>query len=246
MRNRPVVQLSEPEKAFARRLVRHEDRSLLVLDKPPGLACEVRGRRNVRTLNRLLWAFARSNGKRPHLAHRLDAETSGVILAAQTRPAAAALQKAFETRRMRKVYLALVTGAGPEKARGRIDAPIRRVRFKSGEVAQVCEPSDEGARPAVTHWRALARRAGSALLELRPETGRMHQIRVHLGSIGLTIAGEKRHGTGAPAPRLMLHAAAIAGPHPDGGRFACRAPVPADFADMARRMGLAAGLEDAY
>ena len=246
MRNRPVLQLSESEIALARSLVLHEDRSLLALNKLAGLACEVRGGRNVQTLNRLLAAFARSNGKRPHLAHRLDAETSGVILAAQTKPAAAALQTAFETRQMAKTYLAIATGRLPESDSGRIDRPIRRVRRRGAVVAEACAHDDEDARPAVTDWCLLARAGDAALLRLSPVTGRMHQIRIHLATIGLVIAGETRHGTGAPAPRLMLHARAIAGPHPDGGRFSCCAVPPPDFVKQAEVRGLAAGLKDAY
>ncbi len=245
MRNRPVLHLSETERVFARRLVIHEDRALLALNKPSGLPCELRGGREGQTLDRLLAAFARSNGKRPHLAHRLDAGTSGVILAAQTKPAAAALQRAFEDRLMAKTYLAIVTGNLPASRQGRIDQPIRRVRHGKGERAQVCQLSDRLSQTAMTDWRTLAKGDGSALMELKPVTGRMHQIRVHLGSIGLIIAGEERYGAGEPAARLMLHAAKIAGPHPDGGRFSHSAPVPDDFAALAARLGLAVGLKDA-
>lgn len=245
MRNRPVLQLSETEKAIARGLVIHEDRALLALNKPSGLPCEIRGGREGQTLDKLLAAFARSNGKRPYLVHRLDAGTSGVILAAQTKPAAAALQRAFETRQMAKTYLAIVTGDLPERLQGRINQPIRRVRDGPNERAQVCQATERDARAAITDWQALSKSGNAALVELKPVTGRMHQIRVHLGVIGLIIAGEARYGTGEPAARLMLHASTIAGPHPDGGEFCHRAPVPDDFAALAGRLGLAAGLKDA-
>ena len=108
-----------------------------------------------------------------------------------------------------------------------------------------CADDHPDAEPARTLYRTLAEGPGAALVELRPITGRMHQLRVHLASIGRPIAGDVRYGgtlavEGAPAPRLMLHARSLTFPHPDGGKKTVEAPPPADFETLARRVGLLA------
>ncbi|MEL7135205.1 MAG: pseudouridine synthase [Pseudomonadota bacterium] len=123
MRNRPIPHLSQAQKDMVRALVLYEDEFLLAFDKPSGLAVQTRGNRGT-SLDFLLWAFARSNGKRPHLVHRIDAGTSGLVLAAKTKPAMTFLSAEFAERRVNKRYLALVMGAVPESERGLCDAPL--------------------------------------------------------------------------------------------------------------------------
>ena len=106
-----------------------------------------------------------------------------------------------------------------------------------------CEPGHADAERASTGYRTLASNEEAALVELRPHTGRMHQLRAHLASIGRPIAGDTRYGgalmlTGSPVPRLMLHARAIRFPHPSGGEVALEAPIPADFRALIARLGL--------
>ncbi len=197
------------------------------------------------TLDELLWAFAKSNGNRPRLIHRLDRDTSGVILTARTKPAAAFLGKAMMGRRFRKTYLAILAAA-PEPARGLIDTPLRRVEEGREAFMRVCEPDHPDAESARTLYRTLATGLGGALVELSPQTGRMHQLRVHLASIGRPIAGDPRYGgalvlAGAAVPRLMLHAAALEFPHPEGGTRRIEAPLPDDF----RATALTAGFDPA-
>ena len=109
---------------------------------------------------------------------------------------------------------------------------------------RVCAADHPDAEAAVTRYRTLAAGDGAALVELRPQTGRMHQLRVHLASIGRPIAGDARYGgalvlAGAPVPRLMLHAAALAFPHPAGGERRVEAPIPADMSALLTTLSLA-------
>lgn len=242
MKDKAPPKLSAEEIAAVRGMVIFEDAHILALAKPPGLSSQG-GRGQVHTLDELLWAFAKRDKPRPRLIHRLDRDTSGVILTAKTKPAAAFLGKAMMGRRVKKTYLALVTGA-PEPASGVIDAPLRRDESGREAFMRICPPDHPDAEAALSRYRTLSSVAGAALLELRPETGRMHQLRVHLASIGRPICGDVRYGgaltlAGAAVPRLMLHAAALAFPHPAGGKAELYAPPPADFAEVAARAGLA-------
>jgi len=242
---RQTPPLTADEIAFVRSLVIHEDDHILALNKPSGLSSQG-GRGQVNTLDELLAAFAKSNGNRPRLIHRLDRDTSGVILTAKTKPAAGFLGKAMMGRRMRKTYLAIVAPGAPDTRGGVIDTPLRRDEQGREAFMRVCAPDHPDAEAARTRYRTLADGDGAALLELNPETGRMHQLRVHLASIGRPIAGDARYGgtlrlAGEAVPRLMLHAAALSFPHPDGGTKRIVAPAPADMERLTQVLGI--GLE---
>jgi RluA family pseudouridine synthase len=239
------IELSAEEVAFVRGIVIEEDAAILALNKPAGLSSQG-GRGQVHTLDELLWAFAKPGKARPRLIHRLDRDTSGVILTAKTKPAAAFLGKALEGRKFRKTYLAIVAPGAPEPASGLIETPLRREEQGREAYMRVCEPDHPDAERALTRYRTLAKGQGAALVELRPETGRMHQLRVHLASIGRPIAGDVRYGgaltlAGRAAPRLMLHAAALEFPHPDGGTRRIEAPLPDDISEVAAAANLALG-----
>jgi len=236
------IALSPDEVAFVRSLVIFEDADILVLNKPAGLSSQG-GRGQVHTLDELMWAFVKPSGVRPRLIHRLDRDTSGVILTAKTRPAAGFLGKAVMGRRFRKTYLAIVAPGAPDPARGAIEAPLRREMQGREAYMRVCAPDHPDAEAALSRYRTLASSATAALVELSPETGRMHQLRVHLASVGCPIAGDVRYGgaltlAGAPVPRLMLHAAALEFPHPDGGTRRIEAPLPEDFRAVLEALGL--------
>ena len=238
------IALTADEIAFVRGLVIHEDAQLLALNKPPGLSSQG-GRGQVNTLDELLWAFARPGHARPRLIHRLDRDTSGVILSAKTKPAAGFLGKAVMARRVNKTYLAIVAPGAPSPARGVIETPLRREELGREAYMRACDPDHPDAESALTRYRTLASNACAALVELSPETGRMHQLRVHLASIGRPIAGDVRYGgaltlAGAAVPRLMLHAAALEFPHPEGGRRRIAAPLPADVQATLAAAGLVA------
>ena len=205
--------LSAEDVAFARSLVIHEDAHLLVFNKPSGLPVQG-GSGITQSLEHLLAAFAKSNGKRARLVHRLDRETSGVIVAARTKPAAAFLSEAFAGRDVRKTYFGL----------------------------DMMEIAVDG-QAALTCYRTLRATPETAWLELAPETGRMHQLRAHLAAIGRPIAGDGKYGglyrLGAvEISRLMLHAARLDLPHPAGGRSQFAAPLPGDMAEPLRSLGL--------
>jgi len=236
------VQLSAEEVAFVRGLVMYEDAEILALNKPSGLSSQG-GRGQVNTLDELLWAFAKPGKARPRLIHRLDRDTSGVILTAKTKPAAGFLGKALMARKFSKTYLAIVTPGAPEPKGGRIDQALRRDEQGREAYMRPCPPDHPDAERAVSRYRTLAEAPGAALLELDPETGRMHQLRVHLAHIGRPIAGDPRYGGalvigGQPVPRLMLHATALAFPHPAGGTKRLEAPPPTDMAELIKALKL--------
>ncbi len=230
--SRTSISLTAAEFAYARSLVIEEDAFILALNKPSGLSSQG-GRIKAHTLDDLLWAFARSNGKRPDLVHRLDRDTSGLILAAKTKPAAGFLGKAIAARKVKKTYFALVA-APPEPRAGSIDTPLRREEIGREAYMRTCAADHPDAEAALSRYRTLAVGEGVALVELQPHTGRMHQLRVHLASIGRPILGDVRYGGaltagGAAVPRLMLHALRLEFPHPDGGQRTIEAPPPPDF-----------------
>jgi len=236
------VQLTADEVAFVRGLVLYEDADILALNKPSGLSSQG-GRGQVNTLDELLWAFARPGKARPRLIHRLDRDTSGVILTAKTKPAAGFLGKALMARKVAKTYLAIVTPGAPDPRSGVIEAPLRRVEHGREAYMQVCAADHPDAEAARSRYRTVTATDAAALVELDPQTGRMHQLRVHLASLGRPIAGDARYGgslvvTGQAAPRLMLHARALAFPHPAGGTRRLEAEVPADMAALTAALGL--------
>jgi RluA family pseudouridine synthase len=159
-----------------------------------------------------------------YVVHRLDKETSGVILFARDAAAHRRLSALFETRQVGKAYLAWVLGS-PAADQGSVDAPLRE--FGSGRVAV-----DPRGKPSLTRWSVLRRAEGKSLLDVRPETGRRHQIRVHLYSVGHPVMGDDTYGSPRPvggAPRLMLHAAELSFPWDDPRPLLLRAEPPPDF-----------------
>ena len=220
--------------------VLHLDDQLIVLDKPAGIAMHPGAGRPAATLaNRLLGRFPELAGVggpgRPGIVHRLDRDTSGVVVVARTPSAYEHLSRDFAARRVEKLYLAIAHGV-PEPRSGRIEQPIARHTVKRQQMAVRA-----GGRPAVTLYRTLAATesrtargsARLALLELDLKTGRTHQIRVHLKYLKHPIAGDLTYGSGAAAgaPRLALHAWRLAFRHPASGeRVEFRAPFAPDLA----------------
>jgi tRNA pseudouridine32 synthase/23S rRNA pseudouridine746 synthase len=236
------ISLTPEEMAFVRALVIYQDAEVLALNKPPGLSSQG-GRIAVHTLDELLAAFAKPSGVRPRLVHRLDRDTSGVILTARSQPAAAFLGKAMMSRRVKKTYLAIVAPGAPDPREGGVEAFLRKESQGREAYMKVCASDHPEAQAASTLYRTLAANETAALVELAPRTGRMHQLRVHMASIGRPIAGDPRYGgalvlAGAPAPRLMLHAAALVFPHPAGGERRIEAPIPSDMAGLIEALGL--------
>ncbi len=238
------MDVSDEDRAFVHGLVIHEDSAVLAFNKPSGLPVQTRNPDD-RTLDRLMAAFARSNGKRPRLVHRLDAQTSGLIVAAKTQPAAAALSQAFAERMVDKTYLAVATGSPFPPGEIEFAMPLSRHIARPGlELMRAARPGDQKSQSAVTRWRVLASAGNTHLLSVDPQTGRMHQIRVHLSIEGRPILGDPYYGgaaslKGEPVTRLMLHAARLEIPHPTaGGRIVINAPPPADFLAVLSAAGL--------
>ena len=213
-----------------------EDGSLLVVDKPAGLVVHPSAGHGTGTLVNALLGRARDRGEplgsiagvgRPGIVHRLDKETSGLIVVAKTDAAQGTLMRQFGERSVEKEYLALVRGEAPAP-RGRIEAPIGRDPRDRQRMAVVA-----GGRASVTEYEQLAVGGGYALLALHPLTGRTHQIRAHLAYLGLPIAGDMRYG-GGEGPgglrRQFLHAARLAFDHPSGGRLRAWSELPEDLA----------------
>lgn len=235
--------ISPDDVALARSLVIAEDAHLLAFNKPAGLA--VQGGSGVtRSLEDLLAAFAKSNGKQPRLVHRLDRETSGVIVAARTKPAAAFLSAAFAGRDVKKTYLAVVCGGTPAPEAGEIDLALKKSSRRGLDIMEIAKDG----QAALTRYRTLSAAAAAALVELSPETGRMHQLRAHMAAVGRPIAGDGKYGGlyrigGTEIPRLLLHAAKLDVPYPEGGRRTFVAPPPAEFMGAMKSLGLSLELE---
>ena len=202
-------------------VVLHEDRDTVVIDKPPGLL-SVPGRDPAHADSALSRIRRRWPGA--HDVHRLDLDTSGVLVFATRRKAERALKEAFRERRVQKRYVARVAGRVKEEA-GCISLPLRREVGRPRSV--VDRANGRGAR---TRFRVISREEDSTLVELVPETGRSHQLRVHLLAIGHPILGDRFYAPVGPrsrADRLLLHATALVFPHPfHGGRVSVVAGVP--------------------
>ncbi|HEY3778155.1 MAG TPA: RluA family pseudouridine synthase [Rhizomicrobium sp.] len=232
-------------------LVIHKDSSVLVLNKPSGLATQ--GGSGIREhVDGLLDQLAFGKKQRPRLVHRLDRDTSGVLVVARTAPAAAALSASLRRRDASKTYWALTKGV-PKRSRGTVRSAL--AKEKSGrqeKMAEVAEDS-EGARNAVTDYAVVAT-AGQefAWVAARPVTGRMHQIRVHLASLGTPVVGDFKYG-GATARgrgeienRLHLHARAIDIAHPESGRLRVTAPLPAHMLKSWQLLGFDPDAESSF
>jgi 23S rRNA pseudouridine1911/1915/1917 synthase len=208
--------------------IAYEDEHLLVVDKGPGVVVHpARGHRED-TLSQLL-ACSASGGdpERAGIVHRLDRDTSGLLVVARSERAHALLQRALARRQIEREYLALVQGRPPARS-GTIEAPIGR----DPRVRTRMAVGGAHAREARTHFELEQALPDSSLLRLRLETGRTHQIRVHLRAIGHPVAGDPEYGTAGlfGLERQFLHAARLAFDHPiTGERVEVRSPLPADL-----------------
>lgn len=208
--------------------VLHKDDAVIVINKPPGLATQG-GTGQTEHLDGLLGFLKFGNAERPRLVHRLDKDTSGVILLARTASAAAKLAGALKAREAHKLYWSLVMGV-PEIRQGKINMPLSKLPGAAGE--KMAADEDDG-KNAVTLYNTIdtaGRRA--SWLAMAPLTGRTHQLRVHAALMGRPIVGDGKYGgaeahlTGGVSRKLHLHARAIKLAHPDGGMLQVKAPLP--------------------
>lgn len=219
----------------------HRDDEVIVLDKPPGIAVHAGSGRNDGLdthFHRLRYGQTRD----PGLAHRLDRDTSGCLVLGRTREALGWLGKMFQRGLVEKTYLAVVAGR-PDAREGRIDFSLaRRSHDKRSWVMKVAQPGDPQAEDAVTDYTVLVQGDGLAVVELRPRTGRTHQLRVHCDAMGWPIAGDPIYGgdrARAMARSLHLHASRISLPgRQDRAPLTLSAPVPEHMRALIRMAGL--------
>ena len=224
----------------------HEDDALLVVNKPPGLVVHPGSGNWSGTLLNALLAHAPCVAQLPRagIVHRLDKDTSGLLVVAKTLEAQTALVRQLQARTVSRRYLAVVLGAAPES--GTVETPIGRHPTQRTRMASVAT-----GKPAVTHYRTLRRGDGWTLVECRLETGRTHQIRVHMDAIGHPLLGDPVYGPRrTPAllvqrigdfARQALHAWRLGLVHPQTGLpMSWEAPPPADFQELLTRLEAAA------
>ncbi len=239
---KPRPTLSDRDAEEIRSLVIYRDDHVIALDKPPGLAVQG-GSGTERHVDGMLDGLRFGNEERPRLVHRLDKDTSGLLLIARNGQAARRLSESFRDRETEKLYWAVVVGVPPRRE-GRIDLPLaKRPGARDLETMQV--DHEEGQR-ALTDFAVLDQ-AGkrAALLALWPRTGRTHQLRVHCAAVGCSILGDRKYGgeeallsAVADARRLHLHARRLALPHPSGkGQLVVEAEPPPHFRRTVEALG---------
>jgi 23S rRNA pseudouridine955/2504/2580 synthase len=228
----PKQHLSKADRDFLAAMTLYEDDDLLILNKPPGIAVQG-GTNTPHHIDRLLEGLGDGPETRPRLVHRLDRNTSGVLVIAKRRAVAAKLGRAFQTRSVRKIYWALVHGV-PKPHQGKIEAALVKAAGPDGDRVRKARPGEqEVAQSAVTHY-AVVDRAGQTVsfVSLKPVTGRQHQLRAHMAIIGNPILGDAKYPSGAELPegvanKLHLHARRISFSHPSGeGVVDVTAPLP--------------------
>lgn len=225
-----------------RRTIIHQDSSVIVIDKPHGLAVQG-GPGITKHLDGMLDALA-DGGERPRLVHRLDRDTTGVLVLARSAAAASKLAAAFRGRDAQKLYWAVVAGR-PVPVEGRLDLALAKTGAKGNE--RVVAATGKQSTHAATLYRTLDHAARKlAWLELIPLTGRTHQLRVHCKELGAPILGDGKYG-GADAHiaglagKLHLHARRLSIPHPEGGWLTVEAPLPPHMATTFTDLGFTAG-----
>jgi 23S rRNA pseudouridine955/2504/2580 synthase len=244
---RKRVDLTAEDVASAQAMLIHRDDAALVLNKPPGLATQGGTKTNTH-VDRLLDAYAGEDEPRPRLVHRLDKDTSGILLVARTPGSAAFFSRRVSGRSAKKVYWALVVGV-PEKSEGLIDAPLAKQPGSGGEKMHIDE---EAGQPARTLFRVIDRAGNrAAWVELEPLTGRTHQLRVHMAAIGHPIVGDGKYGgqdaflTGSISRKMHLHARRLIVEAPKGGKLDVSADLPEHFAASMAQLGFDQTASDA-
>ncbi|HKS88552.1 MAG TPA: RluA family pseudouridine synthase [Stellaceae bacterium] len=237
------------DEALLRDAVIHRDDWAIVINKPAGLAVQG-GTNTERHVDALLDGLRFGSAERPRLVHRLDKDTSGVLLIARHSAAAAFFTRAFRDKTARKIYWAAVAGV-PTPHQGRIALGLAKGGAAGRERVRL---DDEAGKSAVTYYRVVdAAGSRASWLALLPLTGRTHQLRAHCAALGTPILGDGKYGGqaaqlpgGAAAHRLHLHARSLALPHPAGGRLAVTAPLPPHMRRLWQFFGFADDIPDPF
>ncbi|WP_297802945.1 RluA family pseudouridine synthase [uncultured Brevundimonas sp.] len=220
--------ISERDVAYAKSLVLYEDDMVIAINKPAGLAVQG-GTKTTKHVDRLLSAWGEGM-ERPRLVHRLDRDTSGVLLLGKGPEAAKRLAGAFARRHAKKTYWAIVIG-NPKPSAGQIDMPLKKSGINDFEIMRPADPKEHGAESAETAYVTVSRAAHrAAWMALRPFTGRTHQLRAHMAGIGHPILGDPKYGNDQSKElsgtlKLQLHARRIELDHPGGGKLIVEAPL---------------------
>ncbi|WP_262691224.1 RluA family pseudouridine synthase [Kordiimonas aestuarii] len=234
----PKRRMTDAEIAEAQSWVLYRDDDVIAINKPAGLPTQG-GTGQTKHLDGMLDALRFGSHHRPRLVHRLDKDTSGVLLLGRTPNATAALANAFKTKETDKRYWALVMGC-PKQRDGRIILKMSKAPIKGNERMVV---SNDG-QHSLTDY-AVVDNAGpqAAWLALKPHTGRTHQLRLHCAEMGHPIVGDGKYGgadaflSGAISKKLHLHSHSVSFPHPEGGRMSVTAPLPAHMAASFEMLG---------
>jgi 23S rRNA pseudouridine955/2504/2580 synthase len=249
---RPASRPRPQDEALLRDLVIHQDEHAIVINKPPGLAVQG-GSGTTRHVDGMLDGLRFGHAERPRLVHRLDKDTSGVLLIARTAAAAAFFTRAFRDKTTRKIYWAIVVGR-PKLLQGKIDLAL----IKGGGKGRERVHADDEGKDAVTYYTVVDSAGDKASwLALLPLTGRTHQLRAHCAAIDTPIVGDGKYGGaaahllkgasfGGAAHRLHLHARSLDIPHPAGGTLSVTAPLPPHMKRMWNFLGFAADAPDPF
>ena len=238
-RARHIVKMDPARVKELEAMVLYQDDSVIVLNKPAGLA--VQGGSGIAVhVDGMLDSLQGDAEERPKLVHRLDRDTSGVLLLARSARVAQKLATAFRGRDVEKTYWALLAGV-PEPLEARIDLPLRRIDLGTTSRAEPANRKDPEAQKAITDYKILDY-AGKkfCLAELKPHTGRMHQLRAHCLALGTPILGDAVYGgiiSEHFAQQLHLHARRLTIPHPEGGFLTVEAPLSTHMRDGLAYLG---------
>lgn len=242
--DRHVIRNKQDADVLAQMLL-YEDKKVFVFNKPAGLA--VQGGSGVtRHVDGMLEAWRNKRGEKPRLVHRIDRETSGILVVARSRSAAQALTASFRERDTKKTYWALVRGV-PRKKQDKISTWLVKEAGPNGDRMRVCEHGEPDSDHAVSYYRLIDKAGrGISWLEMEPHTGRTHQLRVHAAYIGHPIIGDSKYFyaddnwvlPGGMQNRLHLHARRIRIPNPSGGVLDVTAPLPPHMVQSFNLLGL--------
>lgn len=242
---KPPLGLSKADRKLIDEMILFEDEDVVVLNKPQGLAVQG-GSGTRRHIDGLLAGMQDRFGDRPRLVHRLDRDTTGVLLVAKSRAVAATLGEVFRSRSAAKTYWALVIGV-PRPAQGKIEAALVKASGPDGDRVRRARPGEQDrAMHATTHYNVIERcGTKAAWVSLKPVTGRQHQLRAHMASIDHPIAGDNKYEGGMVLPaenmsqRLHLHARRLVIPKPNGrGSIDVTAPLPTHMRETWDLLGL--------